>query len=313
MQIDGRIKLRHVRSFCEISRLGSFKKAADALALTAPAISRTMAELEEMVGAKLLLRDRGGVQLTAEGTVFLHFAQTGLNAIQQGMARLDQMQAGELTTVRIGALPSVAAGLLPRAVQFLSELAPGAVMVEDGPHEYLVERLRRGQLDVVVGRLGPPETMGGVSFTQLYLEHVAFVVRPGHPLEAVGDVARIAAGPVIYPPANAAIRPLVDRLMLANGVTDPPRAVESVSGAFGRSLTLTSDAVWIISTGVVAQDLEAGRLSRLPVDAQLTAGPVGLMERADEERVPAVRVFGRALAMALDLQRSRDSDEARKV
>lgn len=296
-----RIKLRHLKSFCEIVRLGSFKQAADALALTQPAISRTMAELEDMVGASLLRRNRGGVALTAEGEVFLHFAQMGLNAIAQGMARLDRMKTGEAAGLRIGALPSVAAALLPGAVRAFAELAPGApVMVQDGPHEFLVDRLRRGDLDVVVGRLGPPETMGGVSFTQLYLEHVALVVRPGHPLAGSSDLARIAVFPVVYPPTSAAIRPLVDRLMIANGMADPPRAIESVSGAFGRSLAMQSDAVWIISSGVVAQDLASGRLVRLPVDTTLTAGPVGVMVRADEERPPSVQLFVRAISAALE-------------
>ncbi|WP_349364926.1 MAG: pca operon transcription factor PcaQ [Roseitalea porphyridii] len=305
MENHRRIKLRHLKSFCEIVRLRSFKQAADALALTQPAISRTMAELEEMVGAPLLTRNRGGVALTAEGEVFLHFAQMGLNAIQQGMARLDRMKTGEPSGIRIGALPSVAAALLPRAVRSFAELAPGvAVTVQDGPHEFLVDRLRRGDLDVVVGRLGPPETMAGLTFTQLYLEHVALVVRPGHPLAGSADLARIAAFPVIYPPTSAAIRPLVDRLMIANGMAEPPRAIESVSGAFGRSLVMQSDAVWIISSGVVAQDLEAGRLVRLPVDTTLTAGPVGLMVRADEERPPSVQLFGRAVAAALQADKS---------
>lgn len=307
MEASKRIKFRHLRSFCEINRLGSFKRAADALSLTQPAISRTIAELEEIVGARLLSRDRGGVSLTPEGEVFLHFAQTGLNAIQQGMARLDRMQAGEAMRIRIGALPSVAAALLPGAVQAFATLAPGAaVMVEDGPHEFLVDRLRRGELDVVVGRLGPPHTMGGVTFTQLYVEHVAFAVRPGHPLAGIDDLARIVAYPVIYPPASAAIRPLVDRLMIANGIAEPPRTIESVSGAFGRSLALTSDAVWIISAGVAAQDLKSGRLVRLPVDAALTAGPVGLMVRADEERPPPVQLFARAVAGVIQ----RDQREA---
>ena len=305
MKDHRRIKLRHLKSFSEIVRLGSFKQAADALGLTQPAISRTMAELEETVGAPLLTRNRGGVALTAEGEVFVHFAQMGLSAIQQGMARLERMKTGEPASLRIGALPSVAAALLPRAVRAFAGLAPGAtVMVEDGPHEFLVDRLRRGQLDIVVGRLGPPDTMGGVSFTQLYLEHVALVVRPCHPLAGAGDLARIAAFPVVYPPASAAIRPLVDRLMIAHGIAEPPRAIESVSGAFGRSMALSSDAVWIISSGVVAQDLEAGRLVRLPVDTTLTAGPVGLMVRADEERPPSVQLFSRAVSVTLQADAS---------
>lgn len=300
MKIEKRIKIRHLRTFTEIVRLGSFKDAAEALHLTQPAVSRTLSELEDMVGVALLTRDRGGVALTAEGEAFLHFADMGLSAIEQGIGRLKQMRAGDAGRIRIGALPSVAARLLPDAIMAFGALSPGTgVLVEEGLHDVLVDALRRGDLDMIVGRLGPPETMGGVSFTQLYLEHVAFVVRAGHPLTGTRDVARIADHPVIYPSPTAAIRPLVDRMMMANGISNPPRTIESVSGAFGRSLTLSSDAVWIISEGVVAQDVDAGRLVRLDVDAQLTSGPVGIMVRADEEAGPLVGLFRRAITGAL--------------
>jgi LysR family pca operon transcriptional activator len=304
MNLEKRIKLRHLKAFCEIARLGSFKKAASALHVTQPAISRTLAELEQMVEATLLIRDRGGVALTPEGAVFLQFAQMGLDAIQQGVNRLSRLRSGDAGRVRVGALPSVAARLLPDAVQAFAHLSPGtAVMVEEGPHEFLVNRLKAGELDLVAGRLGTPETMAGLSFTQLYLEHVVFAARPGHPLAGTADMSAIGDYPIIYPAQNAAIRPLVDRLMIAGGVSDPPRTIESVSGSFGRSLVLSSDAVWIISAGVVAQDLEAGRLISLDIDTQMTSGPVGIMMRADEQSPVLVQLFSRAVGQVLEARR----------
>ncbi len=65
--MDRRIKIRHLQAFVEIVRQSSFKRAADRLFLTQPAISRTLAELEEIVGADLLTRNRGGVALTPQG------------------------------------------------------------------------------------------------------------------------------------------------------------------------------------------------------------------------------------------------------
>lgn len=294
--MERRIKLRHLRTFVAIVRQQSLKDAADVLNLTQPAVSKTLKELERILDATLLTRDRGGVRLTPEGELFLGSAETSLAALEQGVAGLARLHAGERGKLAVGALPSVAAHVLPRAALALDRIAPDIVLFcEEGPHGYLADRLRRGVLDVVVGRLGRPQTMEGIAFEQLYMEHVAFVTRPDHPLTGRRDLKAIADWPVIYPPEGSAIRPLVDRLMLAHGLGDLPHRVDSVSAAFGRGLTLRSDAVWVISQGVVTDDLAEGRLAALPVDTGMTAGPVGIMTRADDGAGRAVRKFRAAL------------------
>lgn len=294
--IDRRIKFRHIQCFVEISRQQSLKKAAERLFLTQPAISKTMKELEEILGARLLNRSRAGVSLTREGEVFLHFAEMSLASLQQGLDGVEQV--GRLGKARlvVGALPSFAAYLMPEAAEAFSGLAPDTLLqVIDGPFGYLIDLLRRGELDLVIGRLGPPEALRGLSFVQLYDEPVEFVVRPGHPLLEAPDIRRIGDWPVITPPPGAAIRPLVERCLIAAGVGELPRRYESVSGGFGRVLTRRSDAIWIISAGVVAHEIAEGRLVRLPFDTGLTLGPVGIMTRPGDDPPPGLSLFSKAL------------------
>lgn len=80
---------------------------------------------------------------------------------------------------------------------------------------------------------------------------------------------------------GAVIQPVVERLLIANGIGSLPDTIETVSPAFGRKYTRTSDAVWAISTGVVADDIADGLLVALPVDTAETTGPVGLTMRVD--------------------------------
>lgn len=299
--IDRRLKVRHLQAFAEIARQKSLKRAAEILNLTQPAISKTLKELEEIAGVILLERSRGGVLMTIEGDVFLRYANSSLTAIDQAMTSVSAISKGEQGSVAIGALPSVAARMLPRAVQLFLRLAPNATpQIEDGPHGFLVDRLRAGKLDLVIGRLGKPDTMKGISFTQLYAEDVVVVCAPGHPLADATALANLSDYPVIYPPIDAAIRPLVDRMMIANGVADFPRRIESVAATFGRGLTLASDALWIISTGVVADDITAGRLIALPIKTELTAGPIGIMARAEDDLSPLARMFRQAAIRAVD-------------
>ncbi|SHM52738.1 LysR family transcriptional regulator, pca operon transcriptional activator [Paracoccus solventivorans] len=293
--MDRRIRLRHIQAFAEIVRQGSLKRAAEVLYLTQPAISRTIAELEEIVGARLLSRSRRGVSLTPQGEFFHGHALNALGALTQGLAGIGG-QADPGLALLVGALPSVSARLMPDVVAELQRVAPHLrLSIADGGHGHLTTLLRAGDLDVVIGRLGAPETMQGLSFTQLYLEDVAVVVRPGHPILDDPDLRRIAEFPVLYPPRTAAIHPLVERLLLSRGIAPPPRRIETVSGAFGRVHVRQSDAVWFISAGVVAREIADGRLVRLPLDTELTKGPVGLMTRASQPETSAQLLFRQAV------------------
>ncbi len=301
--VDRRIKFRHIQCFVEIAREKSFKRAAAKLYLTQPAISKTVKELEAIIGATLMDRSRAGVELTRQGEAFLHFAQMSLASLQQGLAGVEQEGKAIKETLNVGALPSVAAWLMPAVASELSVMAPNAMLrVIDGPHSYLAERLRLGELDLVIGRMAQPDSMQGISFTQLYSEEVVLVVRPGHPLLDNPDLTRIVDWPVIYPPEGAAIRPLVERLMIANGVGDIPNRIETVSVPFGHTHTRNTDAVWFISGGVVANDIAEGQLVRLPIDMSLTQGPVGLMMRPSAPLSAVGQVFQLAVQQVLIVQ-----------
>lgn len=299
--IDRRIKFRHIQCFVEIAQEHSLKLAADKLNLTQPAISKTLKELEEIIGATLMTRSRAGISLTPQGKMFLHFAQISLASLQQGLDGVEQAGEQARATLKVGALPSVSASFLPAAVREFTALAPSVMLkILDGPHGYLIERLRLGEIDLVIGRLGRPVTMEGISFTQLYSERVDFVVRAGHPLLDAPDIKKIVDWPVLYPTEGSAIRPLVERYLIANGVGDIPNRIETVSGAFGRIYTRQSDAVWIISSGVVRNETVGGNLVRLPFDSDITKGPIGLMTRPDTRPSPEEQVFRLAVQTAIE-------------
>ena len=154
--IDRRIKIRHIQAFVEITRQGRMNRAAEALYLTQPAMSRTLKELEEIVGQPLLIRSRAGVTLTPQGKVFLHFARMSLAALRRGFDGVAQVERRGRSLLSVGLLPSVAAWLMPEVVREAELALPElALRILDGPHTYLIERLRSGDLDLVIGRMRP--------------------------------------------------------------------------------------------------------------------------------------------------------------
>lgn len=291
------IKMRHLSAFVETVRGGSLKAAAAQMFLTQPTVSKTLSDLETILGVTLLIRGRGGVSLTREGAVFRQFAEQGLAAVNHGLAGLDALSAGRAAPLRIGTLPSVSADLLPDVILRFAALSPATpVTVVEGPITDLINGLRAGDFDLLIGRMGPPDRMTGLTFTQLYSEKVVFAVARGHPRSETTDAAALADQRILYPPPGAAIRPLVDRFMIERGIAGYSQQIETVSGAFGRAMTLgAAQAVWIISQGVVARDIAAGRMLALPIDTNSMSGPVGIMAPAEEEPTPAIRLFRQAL------------------
>ncbi len=296
-----RLKLRHLRVFAEVARIGSVGKAADSLSVTQPAISKTLRELEETLNVPLFDRTRKGVDLTVHGKTFLRYTEASLTALRQGVESVSSNSTDGAQLVRMGALPTVSARLIPDAIrQFKTANERDVVRVTTGENKVLIDQLRLGELDIVVGRLGDPDGMLGLTFEHLYSEHVSLVVRKDHPLTKKPNfkLSMIADYTVLTPPDYAIIRPWVDRLFLLNEVPVLPNRVETISTAFGRRFTEEGDAVWIISNGVVAHDILAGTLVELPVDARATLGPVGLTTRVADPPTPVALALMEAIRKA---------------
>lgn len=280
--IDPRIKIRHIACFLEVARLRSVVNAAEALNISQPAATKTIQELEDVLGDALFDRSRRRLALTPFGEVFYRHASTSIAALRQG---IDAAGGGqEAMPVRIGALPSVSARILPGAVRRFGEAAPGInSRIITGPNGYLLSLLRTGEVDIVIGRMAEPDSMLGLSFEHLYSEQVVLAVRPGHPLLAQRGftLGMIEGYQTLMPNPGAVIRPLVQRMLLAHGLGERRDEVQTVSNAFGRAYVRQTDAIWFISEGVVAEDVAGGQLQLLPVDMSETLGPVGLTTRTD--------------------------------
>ena len=295
--MDRRIKFRHLDAFSAIARAHSFKVAAEQLNLTQPAISKTLKELEDILGVVVMERSRAGVVLTPEGEVFLQFAEQSTAALRHGLRsiRATNAAAGQLN---VGLLPSVASSLAPKAVIAFTQKSPDTLLeIHEGPHHDLTARLRSGGLDLVIGRLGKPDTMVGLSFQQLYSEEVVIVANPDSPALQTRDFAALDSFRILYPPKDSAIRPLVARLLISQGVPLFRHRIETASPALGRAVTMADPAtVWVISKGVVADDIANGRLVLLKIDMAATLGAVGIMSRAEEVPSVAMRVFCKILS-----------------
>lgn len=281
-----RLQLRHLRCLAAVGQERNLVRAASALALTQPAVSKTMAELEDIMGRQLLVRRRRGVDLTAAGEVLLRHAVATLRGLREGLTQALDEAEGEQVRVAVGALPNMAAGVLPEAIALLVAEHPQLrVRVVSGTNAQLMAQLRQGEIDLVVGRLAQPAALVDLSFQQLYSEPLLLVARPGHPLagQQQPPVAALAAYPLVVPLQGTLVRDTADAFLYARGNALPGAVVEATDNSFILGLLGRTDAIWFAPKGAADSALAEGALVRIDVDTRATDGPVGITWRRTGE------------------------------
>jgi DNA-binding transcriptional LysR family regulator len=110
------MELRHLRYFAAVAEHLNYSEASRRLHVAQAAISQTIFDLEEELGARLLLRTKRNVQLTAAGCIFLKEAEEILRRADRAARLVRRAASGELGTLHIGFLGPATSEFLPGTV-----------------------------------------------------------------------------------------------------------------------------------------------------------------------------------------------------
>jgi DNA-binding transcriptional LysR family regulator len=239
---------RRLLTFREVARRGSFSRAAEALALTQPAVSQQIGALEREVGAPLLHRGPGGLTLTAEGELLLGHADALAARLRAADAQLAELGSARDARLRIGAFPSALATIVPDAIAARRAASEREVAFEavEGSGADVAAGVREGRLHVGVcfeDASAPPREDPDVRRHELAIEPMEAAVDAGHPLsgrrrvklDALADDTWGAPSPdhLIYRACVAAgFEPRIDY------ITRDPLAIRGLVAA-GLCVTLT--------------------------------------------------------------------------
>lgn len=145
------LSTRQLRYFEALSRHRHFGRAAEECAVTQPALSMQIREMEEMLGVRLVERGRTGVRLTPVGEEAAERARSILVAIADMERTIRERRRLLEGRLRLGVIPSIAPYLLPRLLPEMGRSCPGVeVALRESQTEQLVAELARGDLDLVV-------------------------------------------------------------------------------------------------------------------------------------------------------------------
>lgn len=290
--LDGRLKFRHLTLLVAIVDRGSVVKAAEMLNLTQPAATRTLRELEKIADVPLFVRVPRGMRPTVYGEALAEHARAVVAEVRRAEEHLTGLRHGQDGTVTVGTLLAGANVLLPRAVARLKRERPRlTVVVREGTPDVLHPALLAGELDVIVGRLGPaPGERDGLHQRKLYREPIRLAVRSGHPLSDADAVTLTEAltFPWILPVEQTALRQELSALFADRGLPLPADRVECTSILTMRALLLQTDMVALLPELVLRDD---AHLTALPVDLPSVGRTVGTTEAVHRTRTPALQAL----------------------
>ncbi|MCC5960227.1 MAG: LysR family transcriptional regulator [Rhodobacteraceae bacterium] len=260
-------QLRAVSAF---ATSGSFAAAARKLGQAESSVQRACRDIERIVGQPLFEGGQRKRTLTAAGQRLAEQSSLALNEITLAQAELRERAGVFDSHLVIGALPLARTQLVPRAVVNLMARHPAArIEIIDGAYDALVQQMRLGACDFIIGALRGADRAKGLEERPLFKDSLCIVARAGHPLAGCkvqgADLARF---PWILPRRDAPARHVFERLSAQHGLEDPARGhVETGSLVVVRGLLMDSDALTLISLSQIEYEYTQGLL--VPLDFAL--------------------------------------------
>jgi LysR family transcriptional regulator, regulator for genes of the gallate degradation pathway len=282
-----------VRAHLAIAEFGSFRAAAQALAMAEPTLHRAARDFERVVGAPLYRRTPQGVSAAPAGLALAGRLRLALYEIDQALDELRAERGAAGGRICAGCLPLMPKSVLARTVGRLLQAHPNVhVEIEEAPHETLMLGLRSGGLDVVVGALRSPRLGGDLVERALFNDPHVAVARAGHPLSKLATLREndLATFPWVAPtrdtPRRGFIEDLFDRLP-----TRPRIVAETSSLAVMTAILRESDCLTLMSRAQAMDELESVGVSLLPIDLHAAERVVGVTTRSGWLPTPVQRRF----------------------
>ena len=292
------IDLRQCRHVLALDRHRSFARAADALGLTQPALTRSLQVLEKSIGARLFDRDRARVEPTSVGERLIERARLLVNQARDIEQDLKQMLGLEVGLLRIGAGAYPADLSVGTAIGRLVRRHP-ALMVDLSVADWsdLIRRVASGELELAIADTGVAEQDDRLVVEPLPRHQLNFFCRAEHPLAgcAALTLEELRKFPLVgtaLPPQLAALAAKDKKGMRTNlpaGVTAPEIRVDTF--ALARRIVMESDAVGGAVASQIQDSVARGELVMLPLDLPWFKTRYGVIRLANRTPSPAATAF----------------------
>jgi DNA-binding transcriptional LysR family regulator len=294
-RIARRLKLRDLYVLKTVVGLGSMGKAAAQLAVSQPAISKAITDLERVIGVRLLDRSRQGVEPTTYGSALVRWSVTVFDDLKQGVDEIDFLAdpgAGEL---RIGTSEVMLRALVPAVIDRLSRRYPRMVfsvlMSADTTAQY--RDLRARNVDLVFGRWVTSAIDDDLNVEILCEDKLCVVAgtsskwtrrRKIEPAELIDE-------PWALPPYDSFIGSIVKEAFRAKGLDPPRQAAMSNTVQLIIAMVATGRFLGVLPLSIVRLGGKSTAEKPLPVDLPMRPLPVAIVTLKGRSISPAAHLF----------------------
>ncbi|MBN9888689.1 LysR family transcriptional regulator [Salipiger abyssi] len=292
---------RNLLSFIAVARLGTMSAAADALAITQPALTKRLQLLEQQFGTPLLERHSRGVTLTESGQQLLYYALRIRSEYQQARERLDAMSDRPPEVLRIASGPFFLFRHLGQAIVEMRKRHPGIrVVMESNPEGSNLDKLRDGELDVVFGDRTEAHSLRtpfDFVFLPITVVNIGLLVSAASPLARHAPLRPedLTGVPWVEYSGTPDYRMLVRGYFMSRGLIPPEMVIETGSFFLGSQIVEHSDAV-MMAPKELFPSLQQPGLSFVETDPLMGRMETGAFLRKSSQQHAVIAEFVDSIA-----------------
>ncbi|MCO6188440.1 LysR family transcriptional regulator [Rhizobium sp. L1K21] len=284
---------RYLSILLQVSRSGSFTAAARELNMSQPAVSITIAQLEDRIGTPVVVRDRKGATLTDAGRLLLRRAR----AIENILRHAEQEIAGHREEtdgpLMVGGTPGALLALLPPVLQRLRQedrnFAMQALELKD---EDIAASLRTRTIEVALCNASPLNLPSDIAQTTLQSEPFVLIAPLDCDLpEKDIEIADTVSYPWILPLAEGVTRRQLEAVFLSAGVPLPRTIMRCDALATMKTLVAEAGFMTILPASVVSREVNAGELRAITLRDGPPPRRLALWRMSDDELSPLAARF----------------------
>ena len=310
-RISQRLKLRDLHYLMSVVQAGSMSKAAPRLSVSQPVLSKTIAEMELLLGVRLLDRSPHGVEATTYGRQLLAASHAIFDELRLGVREIEHLSDPTSGELSLGSNEASTIGIVPATIEHIRRDHPRVVvrvvLVNTQAEQH--RALRERQIDFAIGRISESSHGDEFETEQLFNQQQVVVAGGQNPWTQRSHVelGELLNEPWVLPPVETTSGQLAAEIFRMSGLPVPRANVVTSSFHLNRGLLERGPFLALMPASILPSFMKYSSLRRLAVSLPRQLGPVGIVKLRKRAPSPLANKFielakfiARALPPALD-------------
>ncbi len=287
------MKLSHLRDVLAVAEHGSLRAAGRRIGVAQPAITRSIREVEQELGATLFERHARGVRLTEIGTAFVRRASAVQSELRRAREEVEQLKGRNTGEISVSLSTASSLSLMPSAVKAFRKRFPDAVLkISESFFQAIEPEILSGAVDFYVGPIDVAAVSQQFAVEKLFDNRRLVLARKDHPLAGARQLSDLTEAEWVRPLLSGSNTDVdFDLLFKEQGHAPPRVALQARSAMVTLLVVLSSDLLTILPEQWLDFPLLSNLVAPLPLEKPLPGVAICIVRRRDMPLTPLAEVF----------------------